>query len=256
MTARGTTVGVATPTAKRTGRSVRTPTRRPARFGPIVGATMMDRLPSPEALGEIGLRALAYLAANRRFREHRTSGIREGELAARRALKAFLRDSGACSPVGWPEETTRVLSVLCEIIFAGVLNGPQPEHFPELERLVQDHLCSCPPDPPPARKVSDDTLNRSDPTADQRKGPASSMGTRPDSERSTSSRRPGGRPVETDEKEDQRIAEAWGSNAYKTHESLARALGISKRAVKLAIDRHRHRKEPGKTPRQKPRQED
>jgi hypothetical protein len=54
-----------------------------------------------------------------------------------------------------------------------------------------------------------------------------------------------GRQPDTDPKADQRVADAWGTGRYRTYEDCARALGVSKKQVKDAIDRHRHRS-PGK----------
>ncbi|UCC31326.1 MAG: hypothetical protein JSU86_03435 [Phycisphaerales bacterium] len=50
-----------------------------------------------------------------------------------------------------------------------------------------------------------------------------------------------GRKPETDAKADKRIAEAWSSEQYPTFEALGRALKLSTREVRLAVDRHRKR---------------
>lgn len=51
----------------------------------------------------------------------------------------------------------------------------------------------------------------------------------------------GGRKQETDPKQDRRIAEAWQTGRYARYEDLAKEEKTTKREVKLAIDRHRHR---------------
>jgi hypothetical protein len=80
--------------------------------------------------------------------------------------------------------------------------------------------------------------------------------TTPDARSETPKQRPvrraGGRPSDTDPREDQRIAEAWRTRQYATYEALASAIGKTKRDVKLAIDRHR--KHAGKTRPGKPGQ--
>jgi hypothetical protein len=67
-------------------------------------------------------------------------------------------------------------------------------------------------------------------------------------------RRPGGRPPDTDPKKDFKIAEAWLTRRYATYQDLASALRIPEREVRLAIDRHRHRKSAGKPRPRKRRQ--
>jgi hypothetical protein len=68
----------------------------------------------------------------------------------------------------------------------------------------------------------------------------------------TETRRPKrGRPADTNEKEDRRIADAWDSGQHKTYEDLASILHIPKRDVELAIDRDRKRR---KNKTRKPRQ--
>jgi hypothetical protein len=52
-----------------------------------------------------------------------------------------------------------------------------------------------------------------------------------------------GRPADSDPNEDKRISDAWDSGSYKTEAELARELGITKRKVTLARDRHRKRQE-------------
>jgi hypothetical protein len=59
--------------------------------------------------------------------------------------------------------------------------------------------------------------------------------------RSENRRPKGGRPSDTNETEDRRIAEAWMTKQHGTYEELALALGKTKLDVKRAIDRHRHR---------------
>ncbi|HBI43531.1 MAG TPA: hypothetical protein DDY78_11855 [Planctomycetales bacterium] len=54
-------------------------------------------------------------------------------------------------------------------------------------------------------------------------------------------RRTRGRPADTDLKADAQIFSAWGSRRYKTYGECARALGLDKREVKAAVDRHRKR---------------
>jgi hypothetical protein len=63
------------------------------------------------------------------------------------------------------------------------------------------------------------------------------------------SRPTGGRPSDTDHDGDRRIADAWHMNKYATKADLAREMGKNPSDVKRAIDRHRKRKSPGKTPR-------
>lgn len=48
-----------------------------------------------------------------------------------------------------------------------------------------------------------------------------------------------GRPSDTDPKADKRVADAWGTGCYRTYEACGQALGMTRRQVKLAIDRHR-----------------
>ena len=59
---------------------------------------------------------------------------------------------------------------------------------------------------------------------------------------SNQTRKPG-RPIDTDRKEDKGIFDLWKTGQYNTHADLGRELGISKRKVFLAIDRHRKRLE-------------
>jgi hypothetical protein len=54
-------------------------------------------------------------------------------------------------------------------------------------------------------------------------------------------RRKGGRPPDTDAKEDRRIAQAWKTGNYSSLEDLAKAIGKKKHEVRKALDRHRHR---------------
>jgi hypothetical protein len=54
-------------------------------------------------------------------------------------------------------------------------------------------------------------------------------------------RRSGGRPADTDVREDRRIAEAWKTSQFKSLEDLAKTLGKAKHEVRKALDRHRHR---------------
>ena len=91
--------------------------------------------------------------------------------------------------------------------------------------------------PPPKEDKDDTSLRRSPATPKSR-------------------RRRGGRPPDTDPMEDRRIAEAWKTGAYGSHEDLAREFGMTKQEVKRALDRHRHRESGGKTRPRKPRQED
>jgi hypothetical protein len=55
-------------------------------------------------------------------------------------------------------------------------------------------------------------------------------------------RPPRGRKPDTDPKDDQRIADAWGSKQYKTYDELAKELGMDVRDVKHALDRVRWRR--------------
>jgi hypothetical protein len=50
-----------------------------------------------------------------------------------------------------------------------------------------------------------------------------------------------GRKPDTDAKKDQRVAEAWQSGQYKTHEQCGQAIGMTRKQVKHALDRHRKR---------------
>ena len=50
-----------------------------------------------------------------------------------------------------------------------------------------------------------------------------------------------GRPVETDPARDRRLFEAWHTGSYRTFEQLARAMNLTDRQVRLAIDRHKKR---------------
>lgn len=62
------------------------------------------------------------------------------------------------------------------------------------------------------------------------------------------SRNKGGRPRHTDYDEDRRVADAWKTGNYKSHADLATAMRMTRRKVKLALDRQRKRaKLPGKT---------
>jgi hypothetical protein len=55
-------------------------------------------------------------------------------------------------------------------------------------------------------------------------------------------KRPGrGRPIDTSPQADAKITEAWETGRYQTYDQLAREKGITKRDVKLSIDRHRKR---------------
>lgn len=51
-----------------------------------------------------------------------------------------------------------------------------------------------------------------------------------------------GRPTDTDPKQDRRIADAWATRNYRTHQELADAMGLDKHAVKTALDRERKRR--------------
>jgi hypothetical protein len=51
-----------------------------------------------------------------------------------------------------------------------------------------------------------------------------------------------GRKPDTDPKDDKRVADAWSTGEYRTYEQCGSALGRTKKQVKDAIDRHRHRK--------------
>jgi hypothetical protein len=50
-----------------------------------------------------------------------------------------------------------------------------------------------------------------------------------------------GRKPDTDPKADKRVADAWGTGNFKTHEECGRALELTKKQVKDALDRHRKR---------------
>jgi hypothetical protein len=62
-------------------------------------------------------------------------------------------------------------------------------------------------------------------------------------------RKPRGRSPDTDATEDRHTAERWRASGYRTHKEFADAIGKSVHDVKHALDRHRHRKKPGKTAR-------
>jgi hypothetical protein len=51
----------------------------------------------------------------------------------------------------------------------------------------------------------------------------------------------GGRASDTDRKADNRIADAWKTGQYKTYAECGQALGMTRRQVKTAVDRHRKR---------------
>lgn len=55
------------------------------------------------------------------------------------------------------------------------------------------------------------------------------------------STKPKGRPVDTDPKEDEKLFNAWDMGNYYKYSDLARELGIGKKQVARAIDRHRQR---------------
>jgi hypothetical protein len=75
----------------------------------------------------------------------------------------------------------------------------------------------------------------------------------------TASRRPDahrpkvGRPTDTNEAEDRRIADAWKTKRYKSLKDLATTFGKTKPEIQKALDRHRHRA--GKTKGGKSRQD-
>jgi hypothetical protein len=50
-----------------------------------------------------------------------------------------------------------------------------------------------------------------------------------------------GRKPDTDPKADKRVADAWATGEHKTYEDCGRALKMTRKQVKDAIDRHRHR---------------
>lgn len=50
-----------------------------------------------------------------------------------------------------------------------------------------------------------------------------------------------GPPTTTDPKADKRIADAWATRQYHTHDDCAKALDLKCEDVKKALDRHRHR---------------
>jgi hypothetical protein len=54
----------------------------------------------------------------------------------------------------------------------------------------------------------------------------------------------GGRPPDTDPREDQRVFDVWKTRQYHTYEALAKALGNgwTKGKVRQALDRHRKRR--------------
>lgn len=59
--------------------------------------------------------------------------------------------------------------------------------------------------------------------------------------------KPPGRRVDTDVREDARIAAAWAPRTYRTYADLGRELNITAEKVKYAIDRHRHRQPRART---------
>jgi hypothetical protein len=54
-----------------------------------------------------------------------------------------------------------------------------------------------------------------------------------------------GRPVDTDQKKDTQIAQAWAAGTYPTHAALAAAFNMKPNDVKRALDRHRQRQKRG-----------
>jgi hypothetical protein len=71
-------------------------------------------------------------------------------------LRAVLNESHAASPLGWPEDTVRVLEILIRI--TSLYRGrPKPGDFPDLERLVREYITPeivAPRDPGDARNPS------------------------------------------------------------------------------------------------------
>jgi hypothetical protein len=61
-----------------------------------------------------------------------------------------------------------------------------------------------------------------------------------------SCKRKPGRPRTSDPQGDEHIARKWSSKMYKRYVDLARELGCTAKAVKEAIDRHRHRQSAGR----------
>jgi hypothetical protein len=119
---------------------------------------LADVLPSPENMQRIRLRALAYLKAWRNWQEdmahHEQHGVRKDPTSisamsqAFSALTAVMKESQAASPLGHSEQTQSVLTKL-RLITAPHLNRLTPSNFPELERLVQEHIAPkvAPPEP-------------------------------------------------------------------------------------------------------------
>jgi hypothetical protein len=56
-----------------------------------------------------------------------------------------------------------------------------------------------------------------------------------------------GRPPDTDQVKDRRIAEAWKTGAFRAYQDLDAELGMARGSAKKAVDRHRHRESDGKT---------
>jgi hypothetical protein len=123
---------------------------------------MPDFMPSPEDLATIRVLALAWLRARRHTREVEAAGPYrptprnpyqpkpefEAALEARRdaflRLKGMLRQSGASSPLGWPDRTTTTLRTLW-LICRGGWDAPSPDDFPDLEADVEALGTDLPP---------------------------------------------------------------------------------------------------------------
>jgi hypothetical protein len=101
-----------------------------------------------------------------------------------------------------------------------------------LKRTIPDAIVS-PPSPLGNAGEAAQAEGASDGTGQAEVEQAEGAGQRPRKRR--------GRPAAIDPKADQRIYEAWKTRHYKTYDELAVASRQSKRAVQLAIERHRKR---------------
>jgi hypothetical protein len=99
------------------------------------------------------------------------------------------------------------------------------------------------------RGMSVDNQVTNAPSPDSGGGEPEKENTAPPGDRATESRplagapepRRRGRPTVYDRQKDQRIVEAWRSDAYKTYEDLGRELGVTGDEVRAAIERERKR---------------
>jgi hypothetical protein len=86
-----------------------------------------------------------------------------------------------------------------------------------------------------------------------RSTPPPAAGPKPEAEGAKPRPRRGRKP-DTDPKADQRVADAWETGSYTTYADCAKALGMTRRQVERALDRHRKRTQ-GKQSRREPASE-